>query len=717
MRSNTTFSIWTRFINIRKFSSSCWCWCSYTYFSTSITKWSSCFRYWRDRNNYSNNCCGSSATAGTTASAAGAGGTAANAGAAAGNALKNAIPATGLKGFFVNPISFLTKTGPVVNRVQTYYTLSIEQIATTAAVATGLYYVTQWGLQQAGLNKETAHAAGLGVSLGYFAGHIASKLGLKILGFGSLGIGIAVGILTFILTFKSTKTQNYQFNCYVWQAPTGGQNCAQCNQGNIPCTEYTCKSLGQGCVLVNQGTNQELCVWNNSKDVVPPVMTPWTDVLANGYKYIPDNQQAPNDNGVRIVPINNNSGCVNSSSGVTLGLTLDKPGICKWDVQSLSSFDAMQFYFNASPTAKYNHSQYFPIPDPNALASENVTLENGNNYAFYTRCQSTNGYSSVGNFVFKFCVNPSPDTTAPAIVETSIINGSSIAFNQNNTGLMTVYVQDSNTVNCKWSKTDQDYSTMENNMNCPTSIFNANSKNVYACTTTLTGLLNSQNNNFYFRCQDNSPQKNVNSQSYAYVLKGTQTPLIITSIGPNGTIMNATSVIKSTLTATTFGGSDNGNSQCSFSPTNSSYVTFFSDAANTTNYQHSQDLYLVPGSYSYYIQCRDLGGNTATNQTSFTVQSDTTPPIVVRAYNDNNNLKIITDENSTCVYNTDSNIGCTYNFNDGASMQNSQGNVNQVAWDVTKTFYIKCMDNFGNQPDTDACSIIASPYSLSNSSQ
>lgn len=444
-------------------------------------------------------------------------------------------------------------------------------------------------------------------------------------------------------------------------------------------------------------------------------MTPWTDVLTRGYKYIPDNQQAPNDNGVRIVPINNNSGCVNASSGITLGLTLNKPGICKWDTQSIASFDGMQHYFNESPTAKYNHSQNFPISDPNALAAENITIENGNNYAFYTRCQSTNGYSSVGNFVFKFCVNPSPDTTAPAIVGANIINGSSIAFNTNNVSL-SLYVQDQNTVNCRWSKTDQDYSTMENSMSCPTSIFDANSQNVYACRTTLTGLLNSQDNQFYFRCQDNSPQQNVNSQSYAYDLKGTQTPLVITSIGPNGTIMNATSVIKSTLTATTFGGADNGNAQCYFSATGSqgSYVLFYYPPGVNYTYQHSQDLYLVPGNYNYYIQCIDQGGNSATNMTSFTVQSDTTPPIVVRAYNSNNNLEIVTDENSTCVYNTDSNIGCTYQFSDGASMQNVQGNTNQIAWDATKTFYIKCMDSFGNQPGADACSIIASPYSVSN---
>ncbi len=617
----------------------------------------------------------------------------------------NPNPYTGVKGWIFNP----TIAGK----------LSIANIVATAATAAGLYAVTQWAFGKAGANAEFSHAAGLGVGAGYFASQIVSKLGIKILGFGSTGVGVIVGIAVLLISWKSVRYQSYQFNCYPWTPPTGGHDCSKCNNGQLPCTEYTCRSLGQGCELVNQGTGEELCVWNNSRDVTPPIMQPWLDILTPGYKYTPDNTLSPPNNGVKIVPLNDNNGCINSSSSLTFGVTTNEPAICKWDTDSSLNFSSMNNFFDGSPVAIYNHSQMLTqLPDANALAAENATIENGNKYSIYASCQNTNGYADVGDFVFKFCVNPSPDTEAPLIETTSILNGSPIEFNTSSVNL-SVFVKDSYPVNCRWSSNDQDYSTMENNMTCPESIVQVNDQGLYQCKTTLNGLISSQNNTFYFRCQDTSPQQNKNSQSYAYTLIGTQ-PLIITSVGPNSTVINSTNVVKVTLTATTAAGYNQGDSQCSFSTTGNtgSYDTFFSDAGNNfNNYQHSQDVYLVPGNYNYYIQCIDQGGNTATNMTSFTVQSDTSPPIVVRAYNDNNNLKIITDENSTCVYNTDSNIGCTYQFSDGSPMQNSQGNVNQIAWDVTKTFYIKCMDSFGNQPDSDACSIIASPYSISNSNQ
>ena len=599
-----------------------------------------------------------------------------------------------------------------------YKGLSVGNIITTAGVAIGLGYATQWAFGKLGANSEFSHAAGLGVGVGYAAGQIASKLGLHLLGLGSTGIGIAVGVVVFLATWNSVRYHTYTFTCYPWTAATGGQDCAKCNSGPLPCTEYSCRSLGQGCQLVNQGTGQELCVWNNSRDVTPPIMQPWSEVLTLGYKYTPNNAISPPNNGVRIVPLNNNTGCINSSSTLTFGVTTDKPAICKWDTDSSLNFSSMNNFFGGSPVAVYNHSQTMTqLPNANELAGENATLENGNSYSVYASCQNVNGVADVGNFVFQFCINPSPDTEAPLIETASIINGSPITYNTQSAN-MSIYVKDSYPVNCKWSTTDQDYSTMENSFNCPESVVQVNGQGLYQCSTELTGLMNSQDNLFYFRCQYTSPQKNANSQSYAYDLIGTQ-PLVINSVGPNGTIMNSTNVMKVTLTATTSAGYNQGGSQCAFSPTGAkgSYDTFFSDAGGFDNYQHSQTLNLVPGNYQYYIQCTDLGGNQATNMTNFTVESDTTAPIVVSAYHDGNNLDIVTDENSTCVYSTKDSLGCTYQFSDGQAMQSMQGNINQVGWDSTKTFYVKCMDNFGNQPLPNECSIIASPYSLSNSGQ
>ena len=140
--------------------------------------------------------------------------------------------------------------------------------------------------------------------------------------------------------------------------------------------------------------------------------------------------------------------------------------------------------------------------------------------------------------------------------------------------------------------------------------------------------------------------------------------------------------------------------------TNNKYTEFY----NTGTYQHSQDLYLSPGDYNYSVQCIDLGGNTDTEVTNFTVESDTTPPVVVRAYYSDNSLSVVTDENATCVYSNTASTGCNYDFSDGIAMQSLDNNMHQVAWDTSNTFYIKCMDGFGNQPAPDQCSIVVTPY-------
>lgn len=591
--------------------------------------------------------------------------------------------------------------------------ITVAGVVGNAALAAGIYAVTKFGLRQAGASPEAANAGGLAAGGGYVAYYVATLLKASLA--LSIIIGVGAGVIIFLLTFKNTRYDDYKFTCYPWDAPTGGANCQKCNTGNFPCTEYQCRSLGQGCALVNKGTGEELCVWNNSRDVTPPVIQPWIDVLTNGYRYIPDNAISPPDRGVKIVPQNNNSGCIEAFTPITFGITLDEPAKCQLDISNQASFgDATAFYFNGSSTSKMNHSQTIDIASPASLAAENITLQNGGLFTLYAKCQDANGNSNTGNFVFKFCVNQGPDTTPPSIVTTSIVNGNPIAFNTTAVNL-SVYVNEPAT--CKWSQTDQSYNSMENNMSCSTSSMQVNAQGLYPCSTTLTGLKNSVNNDFYFRCKDqpwlagtaNDSQRNVNSQSYKFTLKGTQ-PLVITSVGPTGTIKDSTNVIKVTINATTSAGYNEGAAICSFSDTgnNGSYIQFF----NTGTYKHSQDLFLSPGNYTYYISCNDLGGNTDTNTTSFTVESDTSPPIVVRAYHDGNYLKIITDEKSRCVYGTSSSTGCNYLYGDGISMQSVEDTVNQVAWNPDKVFYIKCADSFGNQPLPNECSIIASPFTV-----
>ena len=251
-----------------------------------------------------------------------------------------------------------------------------------------------------------------------------------------------------------------------------------------------------------------------------------------------------------------------------------------------------------------------------------------------------------------------------------------------------------------------------------TKVLNVNQQNLYACSTTLTGLKDRVKNDFYFRCKDqpwlagtaNESKRNANTESYKFTLQGTQ-PLVLDSVGPdNVTIRDSTDVIKVTLTAKTSAGYKNGEATCSFSNKKSS--DSFIDFYNTGSYNHSQDLYLASGDYTYYIKCTDLGGNTVMNSTSFTVESDTTAPTVVRAYHQEGYLKLVTDENATCVYDS---FDCNYDFNDGIAFTETGANggvEHSTDWTLDKDFYVKCADEFGNQPAPNECSIIVRPSEI-----
>jgi hypothetical protein len=347
------------------------------------------------------------------------------------------------------------------------------------------------------------------------------------------------------------------------------------------------------------------------------------------------------------------------------------------------------------------------LPGPSAFKAENITIENDGEFEMYVRCQDANGNSNKANFVFQFCVEKGPDTTPPLIVATNLINGMPIAYEQTELDLE-VYVNEPAT--CKWSHRDQAYDALEQEMVCSSSITEINAQMLYTCTTTLTGIKDRVTNDFYFRCKDKpvaTSDRNVNAESYEFSVVGTQ-PLVISSVGPNAeTIRDSTDSVKVTLEADTSAGFSEGDAICYYSDTGEtdSYVRFL----DTDSYTHSQDLYLLEGSYDYFIKCVDLGGNSDVREISFNVESDSNAPIVVRAYKEETHLKIITSEEAECVYDS---VGCDYLFGDGIPLAVVEETEHYMDWNTQTTVYIKCQDGYGNQPLPDQCSITVRPFEV-----
>ena len=547
----------------------------------------------------------------------------------------------------------------------------------------------------------TQAAATAGLQLGPLAPLLAWP------GFGWALAGL--GVLISVFTFKNERYQQIDYQCSAWQAETGGESCELCNdQGLIPCTEYQCRSLGQSCELINQGTKDEKCVWINRNDIAYPIIEAWSGALLSGaYRYTPAGAVSPPDRGVNLQYTKSTDGCVPAFTPLSFGVTLDEPARCKLSPLRTNSFDTMGNLFLSGGIADYNHSYALSMPGSNSLSSENISIENNGNYELYVRCEDANGNSNPSNFVFKYCVDPEPDHTNPLVVFADPLNGMPIAHNTETLDA-TFYINEP--AECKWSHLNQDYDNMENPMTCKTSVIEMNAYMLYSCTTTLTGLQNNIENNFYVRCKDqpsSTELRNTNTESYEYMLIGTE-PLILNWVTPNNTLVKGpTTSVKVTIEAETSAGYDDGISTCYYSETGDegSYIGFI----DTNSFKHSQDLWVSQGSYKFYIRCIDLGGNPSEAIINFDVETDTSAPIIARVYYEDGYLKIVTDEKSECVYD---NVACNYNFDEGISMVSIDDLEHYTSWNSNVNFYIKCKDTNGLYPSQDQCSLIVRPFDI-----
>lgn len=624
-------------------------------------------------------------------------------------------------------------------------------ILKTAAWATVLYFGIRFiGSQitddvniQRGFNTAAA-----GASIGFTAGRIATQIVMKkiaeqvaaemikssvtaavaqatvINGLGPLAGFIAMpgfgwmmagaGIIISLLFFKNERYQQITYQCNAWQPQTGGDDCELCNnQGLLPCTDYQCRSLGQGCELINQGTGNEKCVWVNPNDIKYPIIETWDDALLNEkYRYSPADAIAPPDRGA-FIKYQSSDGCVPAFTPLSFGVSLDEPARCKISPIRTNSFEGMGSLFLSGGMADYNHSFSLSMPSSSSLTSENITIENDGNFDLYVRCEDKNGNSNPANFVFKYCVDEEPDYTNPLIVFADPVNGKPVSHNTESLEAM-FYINEP--AECRWSHLDQDYENMENTMSCATSVMEMNAYMLYPCETTLTGLQNNVENKFYVKCKDqpsSTELRNTNTESYEYILIGTEL-LILNWVTPNNTLVKGpTSSVKVTIEAKTSAGYDDGISLCYYSETGEegSYVQFY----DTNSFEHSQDLWVSQGSYDFYIKCVDLGGNADTATINFDVETDTAAPIIVRVYREGDYLKLITDEEAECRYGTSSNVGCDYNFEEGTLMFIIDNDLEHYAdWKSNVNFYIKCGEirEGGIYPPQNECSLIVRPFDI-----
>lgn len=478
-----------------------------------------------------------------------------------------------------------------------------------------------------------------------------------------------------------TKIIEVQFKCYPWQAPSEGQDCGKCNNNEKTCSEYRCKSLGQACEFINEGTSEQKCIWMNKTDRTAPKISPWEEAIKEGYKY-----ENVSDNGFEIKQ--GDGKCVDIYIPITFGIKTDDFSQCKYDIEDVK-YDDMAEYFGEDNLYKQNHSISLTMPSLEAFANEfNLTyqhvLEKIGDMRFYVKCKDVNGNVNPIPYLIDICVKAGPDLTAPMILSSEPETRSYVKYGATK---QEVFLYVNEPAECRWSLYNKNYEIMENNMNCKTGLYEASNYG-WECKDTLP--LTSEK--FYFRCKDqpweeDKSKRNVNVESFVYELKKSASELKITKIEPEGEIISNIEPVSVILKVSTSGGAENGKAECYFE-WNNNWILFF----ETDSSKHEQeDWNLVRGDYIIPIRCEDIAGNEAEGKIKFKLKIDTSTPKVVRVYN-SGQLKIITNGDAECAYSFET---CNFIWENATKMTGILRE-HTASWEEGRTYYIKCKDLLGN---------------------
>ena len=542
------------------------------------------------------------------------------------------------------------------------------------------------------------------------------------------------------------KFDSSEFTCDAWVAPKriDEDMCEICNDDpSRPCTEYQCKSLGQGCELVGLDTDHPLCKGREA-EIAAPIISPG-NIFTEGYGFYGD-----------LSPIsikNQHSGsgdkCIEEYTRIEFNLETDEPANCRYDNASLRlSYDEMSLEFKEGKDYTLNHTLWIKLPSVESYKDYQLennwedgipTIQLSDGYEIDVKCSDYWGNANLHQYIIDFCVKNSPDDRKVLLSKSAFTpeNKSYIMYNQNE---MFLEMMINEPANCKWSHEDLSYESMENEFKCDTE-FDTNALDIqwgneagWRCTSSLTGL-DSDVNNVYIRCNDSVG--NINDESLVYTVLGSSSPLKIDDIKfvYNGEdemtrknfetfVVGSVDSIDVDMIIETSGGAQEGNATCKYDS---------GDRVNrmlhTGSNIHSQLLTgKTDGIYNYIISCKDIAGNrlgiedfslelfdsSMEGNAGFTVIIDDDAPIIVRAMKDSekNKLKIITNEDAECRYSLDD---CSFKFDEGIKFETGFDalNIHRADWLTEIIYYVKCADYFGNGKHSTKCNMEIKPTDIS----
>ena len=486
--------------------------------------------------------------------------------------------------------------------------------------------------------------------------------------------------------------------CQPWDPPHGGKDCEKCNNQVLPCTEYQCRALGGRCEFEN-----DYCYDKNPQDVNPPKITLLPEYLTDGFEFDNEDLEFPAGGNAVEIMHKANDDCVPANKRFSFKIHTDRLATCKFNTVRTDSFEEMgNNWFDDSSGNRYNHTiTLFPLGKMEEEQLYGLEVDPNREYNLFVRCENMgNGRPNVEELVFKFCVEDIPDPFAPIILEseTTTQNGASIGNGVENINV-TFYLDE--VADCKWDRLKRNYEDMENEMfDCGSNTNHENIKVNGECTANFTGLISNSNtdqNDFFIRCRDRSPNENTHTESIPYTLYGSIPLTILSSYTqPSGILAGSSDSIEFEFNVKTAAGSENGFAKCYYRKNTSSISdqTLFSETGEVF---HKQPYWRPVGSYNYTIECFDSAGNMVTEQIIFTIEKDDQKPIVVRAFKRDNLMELTTNEPAKCAYSTED---CNFNFDDEdiINISTTYETTHKLIWDPEIDLYVKCKDEYNNYP-------------------
>ena len=553
-------------------------------------------------------------------------------------------------------------------------------------------------------DKLAQNIEGVGIAAGTFGGAMSAfwvadfiiygMVGMTWLSWTGVGALIVAAILGLIWGFYEilgigdTQKTKISFTCSPWQAPATWEDCEKCNDGDVPCTEYRCKSLGQACGLLNTEveTDNPVCAdrFCGGGPGSPVKLSPGE--ISSDYKF------KEKLNGVEISMAD--GGKVQEGIKINFTLVSDDYAQCKFTTAPLdvSMYEESGEFTLEGGVFSKNHSFEMNLP---FIGDEEV---NNGIFKLYIRCKQKCGAININEYVVSFGLVQIEDIRAPNILGTEPENPGYMKFGETE-ALLKVLMDEAG--KCSYDFTE---GTEYELMPFPFATYDSTEFS----SLTIVKNLDKEENIIYIKCAD--LKGNFHTTDYEFTFLASPSELQIDSILPAQGFERKTPITEEdplVLSVTTSGGMDNGVCKCEYSFLDSGWgATEFKE---TNANQHTQifDQQISEGDYTISIFCKDDAGNEATNSTLIKIKIDNTPPIVVRTYYEKGSLKVVTDEDAKCYYDFES---CYFTIGEGTEapdMETGFTKEHTAPWKPGKTYYIKCKDAFKNE--NNGCAMVIKP--------